>query len=372
MERARVEKYIDTYLLNYKDYKSEWNYEDGCILIGAEELYKATKNKKYLDFIEGYLDKRIDENGKIKDLNPVEYNIDNINSGRVLFTVFKETQKIKYKKAIEEIRYLLKIHPRTLEGNFWHKGRYPYQVWLDGLYMAQPFYIMYAIENNDKSVVDDVLNQFKNVKKNLFCNEKQLYFHGFDETKTMNWADKETGRSKNFWARAVGWYGMALVDVIEELKNSKFAEYSFEFIELYKELMEGIVKYQDESGLWYQVMTLEKKEGNYLETSATLMFAYALLKGNRIGILGEKYFESGKKAFNSVIEKNLKINNTNLELGEICIMAGLNGLIPFNGDRNGSFEYYISEKVGKDDPKGVGPLFKAYSEILKIGNRGDF
>lgn len=372
MKKLQIEKYINMYLNNYKDYKAEWNYEDGCILIGAEALYKSTEDKKYLNFILNYLDKRVDENGAIDNLNPVEYNIDNINSGRVFFTAFEETKNEKYKKAIESVRYLLKIHPRTLEGNFWHKGRYPYQVWLDGLYMAQPFYTIYSNENRDKNGLKDILTQFKNVRKNLFCEDKKLYFHGFDETKTMNWADKETGKSKNFWARAVGWYAMALIDVIENIDELNFKGYRDELIDLYVELMAGIIKYQDESGLWYQVMGLEKKDGNYLETSATLMFAYSLLKGSRLSILDESYLEKGKKAFNGVIDSNLKENNGNLELKNICIMAGLNGLIPFNGDRDGSFEYYISEKVGVDDPKGVGPLFKAYSEIVLLSNQGGY
>ena len=188
----------------------------------------------------------------------------------------------------------------------------------------------------------------------------------------MNWADKETGKSKNFWARAVGWYAMALIDVIENIDESNFKGYRDELIDLYVELMAGIIKYQDESGLWYQVMGLEKKDGNYLETSATLMFAYSLLKGSRLNILDESYLEKGKKAFNGVIDSNLKENNGNLELKNICIMAGLNGLIPFNGNRDGSFEYYISEKVGVDDPKGVGPLFKAYSEIVLLSNQGGY
>ena len=372
MQKSRIEKYIKSYLGNYKDYKNEWNYEDGCILIGVESLYRATGKKGYLDFILKYLDRRIDENGKIAELNPVEYNIDNINSGRVLFTALKETGERKYENAIENVKYLLDIHPRTLEGNFWHKGRYPYQVWLDGLYMAQPFYAVYSNKIGSENGLKDILNQFKNVRKNLFCEEKKLYVHGFDETKTMNWADKKTGKSKNFWGRAIGWYAMALIDVIESVDKPDFGSYRTEFINLFKELMAGVVQYQDESGLWYQVMTLEEREGNYLETSATLMFAYSLLKGSRFGILNENCLEKGKKAFDSVINNNLEENNSIVELKDICIMAGLNGLVPFNGDRDGSFEYYISERVGKDDPKGVGPLMKAYSEIILLENRGGY
>lgn len=365
-----LDRYLEEYLKNYKPYKGEmkWNYEDGCTLVGLEKLYLATGEKKYFDFIQDYMDKRIGENGKIAEFSLTEYNIDNINSGKVLFNLYKELKDEKYRKAIDEVYYQLKIQPRTLEGGFWHKSRYPYQVWLDGLYMALPFYTQYETEYNNMEKYDDIFKQFSNVKKYMYSEEYGLYYHGYDETKTMNWANKLTGLSPNFWARSIGWLAMALIDSLE-LMNEQVFEYHRELEKMFKELMKNVVKYQHQSGLWFQVMTKENEKGNYLESSASLMFSYAILKGVRLGYLSEEYLEAGKKAFEGTLEMFLVEKEGQLKLDGICIMAGLNGIVSFNGDRDGSYEYYLSEPVGSDDPKGTGPLMMAYSEIFLINNK---
>lgn len=365
MEFKKLDSYVDGYLKEYTDYKDYWNYEDGCTLIGAELLYKSTKDEKYFNFIKEYLDNRLDEKGSIATLNIAEYNIDAINSGRVLFNMYNETKDERYKNAIEEVMYQLVVHPRTAEGSFWHKGRYPYQVWLDGLYMAQPFYAMYAKEFGGEKELNDVLTQFENVKKYMYSEEHGLYFHGYDETKRMNWADKETGASPNFWGRSIGWYAMALVDVLEVLEDTDSQKVKLK--ELFVECIEGVVRYQNDCGMWSQVTTMENREGNYVETSATLMFSYAILKGARLGFLDKECRARGEKAFNATLEKYFNEKGDNMSLEGICIMAGLNGIVPFNGDRDGSYDYYISEQVGSDDPKGVGPLFMAYSEMVRLG-----
>ncbi|MBN1469198.1 MAG: glycoside hydrolase family 88 protein [Fusobacteriaceae bacterium] len=367
---SNIEKYLESYLKNYKPYKGEmkWNYEDGCTLIGVEKMYMATGDKKYYDFIYNYMNKRINDNGKISEFSLTEYNIDNINSGKVLFNLYKETKNEKYRKAIDEVYYQLKIQPRTLAGGFWHKSRYPYQVWLDGLYMSLPFYAQYETEFNNMEKYSDVFKQFKNVRDLMYSEEYGLYYHGYDETKMMNWANKETGLSPNFWLRSIGWLAMALIDTIEVM-NEQIFEYHRELQKIFKELIKGILKYQNQSGLWYQVMGKEDEKGNYLESSGTLMFSYAILKGVRLGYLPEEYLENGKKAFEGTIEKYLVDENGEIKLKGICIMAGLNGIVSFNGDRDGSYEYYLSEPVGEDDPKGTGPLMMAYSEILMINNK---
>lgn len=366
----KLDSYLEDYLHRYKPYKGElkWNYEDGCTLIGVEKMYKATGDKKYFDFIYKYMDKRVEENGKIKEFSLLEYNIDNINSGKLFFNLYEETKEERFRKAIDEVYYQLKIQPRALNGGFWHKSRYPYQVWLDGLYMALPFYAEYETKFHGMENYNDIFKQFKNVKEFMYSEEFGLYYHGYDETKTMNWANKETGLSENFWARSIGWLAMALVDTLETMSEQVF-EYHRELQKMFKELIKNIMKYQDLSGMWYQVMAKETEKGNYLETSATLMFSYAILKGVRLGFLPEEYKENGVIAFNSTIEKFLIEENSKLRLDGICIMAGLNGLVSFNGDRNGSYEYYLSEPIGFDDPKGTGPLMMSYSEILMIQNK---
>jgi unsaturated rhamnogalacturonyl hydrolase len=360
--------FVDTYLQHYVSYKGElaWNYEDGCVLIGAQRLYEATNDKKYYDFVYSYMDKRIDSEGNIAKFSYTEYNIDNVNSGKVLFLLLKVSNEERFKKALDKVYYQLRIQPRTKDGNFWHKSRYPYQVWLDGLYMAQPFYTQYETEFNNKANYVDIYNQFCNVRRLLFNEDKGLYYHGYDETRTMNWADKKTGVSPNFWARAVGWYTMALIDTLEVMSDQIF-EYHRELQKIFKEIIKSIVKYQDSnSSMWYQVLAKEGESGNYLETSASLMFAYSIFKGVRLGFVSEDYLDYGKNAFEGTVKKFLVEKDGKTSLGGICIMAGLNGVVTFNGNRDGSYEYYLSEAVGSDDPKGTGPLMMAFSEMLRL------
>lgn len=365
MLRKNIDAYVKGYLKNYKAYKDKWNYEDGCVLSGAEYLYKATNDRDYYDFIYNYLDKTIDENGEVYKFSVKEFNIDSINSGKVLFDIYNETKEERFRKAIDKIYYQLQVHPRTLEGNFWHKVIYPYQVWLDGLYMAQPFYARYETEYNKKEKYEDIYKQFSKVRERMYSEETGLYLHAYDETKLFDWADDETGLSSNYWARSIGWYAMALVDVLDEMSEQIF-EYHRELQKMFKELMTGVLKYQDkESGMWYQVMACEDREGNYLETSGTSMFAYALLKGLRLGYLDDSFGEAGAKAFEGMCERFLGEEDGKLVLKNICHMAGLNGIAVNKKDRDGSYEYYLSEPVVSDDAKGVGPFMMAYAEYLR-------
>ena len=208
-----VQTYIDSYLENYSPYKDYWNYEDGCVLMGCKQLYLATKERRYLDFILTYLDKVIDEDGTITNYEVGKHNIDGFNAGKVLYTAYERTGKEKYRRAIDYLMADLKEHPRTKEGNFFHKSIYPYQVWLDGLYMAQPFYMEYETKYGGKQQYNDIRAQFRNVRRIMFDADKKLSYHGYDEARVQPWADKETGLSKNFWLRSMGWYLMAMIDV---------------------------------------------------------------------------------------------------------------------------------------------------------------
>lgn len=356
-----VELFIKDYIRNYKNYKERWNYEDGCILKGCLDLYEATHDEEYMNFIYRYMDNFIEPNGNIKNYDIEEYNIDNINSGKVLFFLYEITKDEKIKKAIELLYSQLKTHPRTKSGNFWHKKIYSNQIWLDGLYMAMPFYTKYEKYFNNSSNFHDIVNQFLNVRRYLFDEEKKLYYHGHDETRQEKWADIEKGTSKNFWLRAMGWFLMALVDVLEETIEYK----TFNKIkDLFKEAINGVLIYQDDTGMWYQVIDKKTLKGNYLETSGSLMISYAILKGVRLGILPYDYKEFGEKAFQGTINQKLVKINGKYELDGICEVAGLGG----NPYRDGSFTYYISEKIVKNDPKGVGALLMAYSEIIKFQN----
>ena len=362
-KNAKVEGFIDRYLSGYKNYKDKWNYEDGCMLIACKDLYDVTEDQKYFDFIENYLKTYITDEGDILYYEKDNYNIDNILSGRALYFMYDKTGDEKYRKAIEVLMDQLRSHPRCETGNFFHKKIYPDQIWLDGLYMAQPFYMEYETRYDGKEKYNDIIDQFKNVEKYLGNKEKCLNYHACDITKKAFWANKENGCSANFWLRSMGWYMMALVDVMDLMSEEIFEQYAY-LRDIYREHVDGLLKYQDEkSGMFYQVIDRPDVDGNYLETSGTSMIAYAILKGVRKGLLlSEKYLPVGKKIMEGLINDKLLEVNGRVELTGICQVAGLGP--EGNPRRDGSVEYYLSEKIVSDDSKGVGPFLMAYSEYL--------
>ncbi len=364
MNQMIIPEFIRSYLSNYHNYRDFWNYEDGCVLIGCVRLYRATGNMYYKDFVLSYMEAFIGSEGSIRTFDKEKYNIDSINSGKVLFFLYEETKEEKYLKAIDTVLDQLKTHPRTRCGNFWHKNIYPNQIWLDGLYMAQPFYMAYETKLGSKEGYNDIINQFENVRKYLYNNGKELYYHAFDEARIQKWADKKTGQSPNFWLRSMGWYLMALVDTLEEMSIEIFEHYKT-ITGLYKEAINGILKYQDkESKLFYQLIDKADIEGNYLETSGTAMIAYSIMKACRIGVLQEeKYLIAGEGIFERLVEQKLVEKDGKLHLCGICSVAGLGP----GEERDGSMEYYLSEKVVCDDPKGVGSFMMAYAEWLRKG-----
>ncbi len=372
---AQIDKYIDRLLdgstpdkplWNIESIRegkpAHWNYIDGCMitaLLGAAEI---TGEKKYSDFAESFVDWYVHDDGTITGYDVADYNLDDINEGRVLFDLYKMTGKEKYKKAIDLIKTQIDGQPRTDTKNFWHKKIYPNQIWLDGLYMAQVFYTRYQKEFGGKDY-SDIVNQFKNVRALMFDENKKLYYHGCDTTKQMFWADKTTGHSKNFWLRSIGWFCISLIDNIEYIDDEAARA---ELVKIFKEAIEGIAQYADpETGMFYQVVDCGGREGNYLETSGSSMMAYAMMKGARLGILDKKFAEMGKKTFDGICKKYLSINdNGELNLGGICLVAGLG---PENKPRrDGSYEYYISEPVVENDAKGVAPFILAYMEIKRM------
>lgn len=340
--------------------KSTWNYIDGCMIKALLEMYSITRKQEYFDFADAFIDYRVHDDGTIDGYDVSELNIDNVNAGKTLFELYDLTGKEKYRKAIDLIYSQIKLMPRTAEGSFWHKNIYPNQVWLDGLYMCQPFYMEYETRFNDKKNYDDIFLHFKNVIKNMKDPVTGLYKHAYDHSREMFWCDTVTGLSQNFWLRALGWYSMALLDTIDkadECDDTELLKTTF------RELMDAMLKYQDESGMWYQVVNYGKLEPNYLETSGSSIMAYALLKGVRLGFLPENYREYGIKAFNGVCDKYLSSDeNGEMHLGGICLVAGLGG----KQMRSGTFDYYMSEPIVKDDAKGVGPFLLAYTEMLRL------
>ena len=340
-----------------------WNYVDGCMMTSLLELYKTTKEDKYLDFVVNFIDFYVYEDGTIKGYDIEKFSTDDVCESRILFDLYKFTSDTKYLKAIEYTRQQILKHPRTSEGNFWHKKIYPHQVWLDGLYMMMPFYIQYEKYLNNKKNYPDIINQFRNVRLRMFNETKKLYHHGYDSTKSIFWANKNTGLSQSFWLRAMGWYIVALIDVIDYLEESDIEEKTT-LSTIFKEAIDGILQYQDpKTKLFYDVVDMQTLPGNYLETSGSAMIAYAVLKGVRLGILDESYQQQGEEIFDGICHNFLQEEDGDLNLLNICLVSGLGP--EDNLRRDGTFEYYISEPIVENDAKGVAPFIMSYVERIR-------
>ncbi len=346
--------------------KPSWNYIDGCMMVSLLELYKTTKEEKYLKFVKAFVDYYVHEDGTILGYSKEKYSTDDVSETRVLFDLYAYTKEEKYLNAIHHVYEQILTHPRTAEGNFWHKKIYPNQVWLDGLYMIQPFYTRYETELNKMQNYSDIVSQFKNVHQLMRDSNTGLYYHGYDSSRTMFWADKQTGLSKNFWLRSLGWFTVAMIDVFEYMNEQMFDE-RHTIMEMFKETVDSILKFQDpKSNMFYQVPNFPNKEGNYLETSGSSMIAYAILKGVRLKALPPRYQEIGLKIFEGICNTYLTVKNDDLNLGGICLVAGLGP--ETNLRRDGSYEYYMSEPVVENDAKGVGPFIMAYTEVKRLNN----
>lgn len=340
--------------------KPHWNYIDGCMITSLLQMSEITGVKKYFAFAEGFIDYYVSENGDILGYDIEKYNLDDINEGRVLFELYAQTGKEKYRLAIEKQKAQLDGQPRTDTGNFWHKLIYPNQIWLDGIYMAQVFNTLYSKLYGGKNYAD-MLSQIENVNKYMQDKTTGLYYHGLDCSKSIFWADKETGLSRNFWLRSIGWFTVALVDIIEIIDDE---DAKGRLTRIFSDLIDSITIFRDESGLYWQVVDQPGRNGNYLETSGSSMIAYAQLKGARIGVLDSSYASLGKATFDGICARYLKVNDAGeLNLGGICLVAGLG---PENNTRrDGSYEYYISEPIVENDAKGVAPFVLCYTEILR-------
>ena len=369
-----LQKFFKDYMNDYKgldiyretvdgQYFNEWNYEDGCLLLGCKKMYEVTGDDFYREYIIRFMDPYVKEDGEIKSYVLSEYNLDFINAGKLFYFMYDETGEERWKKAADKLMEQLHYQPRLTTGNFWHKLIYPFQVWLDGLYMAQPFYMEYETRFHDKKNYDDIFRQFFNVEKNMRDPKTGLYYHAYDSSRAMFWCDKVTGLSQNFWLRALGWFSMALLDTLDKADASAAGESYEKLKQIFVELMDAMLKYQDESGMWYQVVNFGGMDKNYLETSGSSIMAYALLKGVRLGFLPESYRAYGEKAFHGICDQYLSTDeNGNLNLDGICLVAGLGGA----NRRPGTYDYYMSEPVVKDDAKGVGPFLLAYTEMLRL------
>ncbi|MEO6406857.1 MAG: glycoside hydrolase family 88 protein [Ferruginibacter sp.] len=346
----------DSFALDGKPVK--WTYDQGVILEGIEAIWKQTANPLYFNYIKQSMDFFVGEDGSIKTYKQEDHNIDNIKNGRALLTLFRVTGNKKYWTAATTLREQLRTQPRTTEGGFWHKKVYPYQMWLDGLYMGEPFYSEYAMLAHDDSAFNDIVNQFTWMENHSRDTKSGLLYHGWDETKQEKWAEKNTGRSPQFWARAMGWYAMALVDVLENFPADHPKRK--DLIEILKRTTNAIEKVQDKkTGAWFDILDKPSESKNYIEASASSMFVYAIAKGARLGYIPAGKIAIAKKGWVGIEKYFIKNENGQTNLYGTVKVSGLGGK-PY---RDGSLGYYLSEPVIVNDPKGVGAFLKAAVEM---------
>ncbi|KAA6349096.1 Unsaturated rhamnogalacturonyl hydrolase YteR [termite gut metagenome] len=352
MADSEIMRNPESWMLDFSK-APRWNYCHGLVLMAIQKTFDQTGNRKYNDYVVSYLDTILSDNGHhILTYKPGDYNIDCINPGRILFPLYQETKNEKYKNTLDLLRSQMLTHPRTSEGGFWHKQIYPYQMWLDGIYMASPFLSEYAKTFNEPELFDDVAHQITLIAEKTYNSQTGLYYHGWDEKREQIWANPETGLSPNFWSRSIGWYAMALVDVLDFLPENHPKRP--DIIHILTGLAASLEQYRDpETGLWYQVTDKPETEGNYLESTGSIMFIYMWVKGAQKGYLDNSYLKKGKTAYEQYVKQFIVENpDGTLRVTNCCSVAGLGG----RENRNGSYEYYISEPVRDNDPKATGPF----------------
>ena len=342
-----------------------WNYIDGCMMTALLSLSDITGDAAFFDFAEGFISSFVAEDGSIRTYDAEKHTLDDINEGRVLFPLYDKTGKEKYRLAADTLFRALEAHPRTPEGNFWHKTIYPNQVWLDGVYMAMPFLALYAghfgRDAESAAITADLAAQLRNIRAHMRDEKTGLYYHGYDCTRQAFWSDPNTGCSANFWLRAVGWFSVALADLTELLPEGEARTVA---AEIFSDLMESLLPFADpDTGMYYQVIDQGSREGNYLESSGSSMIAYAMLKGARLGVLPASFAAHGRKTFDGIYRTCLRVTDGELTMENICLVAGLGP--EKDRRRDGSYAYYISEPIVKNDAKGVAPFLLAYTEVIR-------
>ena len=344
-------------------FNHKWDYANACILESYLNLYKVTDNSEHLYFVSEYVQNLFDDDGRPIGLNLDQYNIDQIKMAKVLLDLNEISPDNKYSTVANDIYKQLQSYPRTKEGNFWHKEFYISQVWLDGLYMGQPFYTKYLKDFRGQKKFDDTVRQFENCRKRLYDESLKLYLHAYDESREIFWADKQTGRSPSVWLRAIGWFVMAFVDVIEIISEDRKGVETL--TALFSETVEGLMQYRHESGMWYQVVDQGGREHNYLETSGSAMIAYALMKAYRLGIASKEAAFAGVGTIEGIMNKYIREEKGEILLGGICRSAGLGTHPALGYKRDGTFNYYTTEeKIVENNGHGTAPLFMAYAEYL--------
>lgn len=361
--RSEMARCKDAAHLDGLEGRLKWNYTTGLELKAFLDVYERHGGEDIFAYAEKWYDDIISEDGSILTYRKSNYSTDHICPGKALFYLYDKTGKQKYRAAIDTLRSQLDTHPRTPEGGFWHKRIYPYQMWLDGLFMAQPFYAEYTaryeVPEKRDSCFRDILHNFLLVADHTYDPATKLYRHAWDASGEMFWCDPLTGQSAHAWGRALGWYCMAIVDVLPFIPEG--TEGRDQLIYLLRGIFEILPEFADpRTGMWYQVLDRPGEEGNYVEATCSAMFAYTLLKGTRLGYLPADLVPYARSTYASLVKTFVGRDNDGfVMLDRCCAVAGLGG----KDMRRGDYEYYINEKICSNDPKGIGPLIWAALEM---------
>jgi unsaturated rhamnogalacturonyl hydrolase len=346
----------------------KWDYQWGLVLKGFENIWRATGDQKYFNYIQHNIDAFVHDDGTIRGYSVDEYNVDRLNTGKLLFNLYEKTGNEKYKRAIDLLRSQLDTQPRTQSGGFWHKQIYPYQMWLDGIYMADAFYAQheheFAIRNSPSAIrsFDDIAHQIILIEQHTRDEKTGLLYHAWDESKRQHWANPVTGCSPHFWGRAIGWYVMAIVDVLDFMPRDHARRDTL--IKILQQAIDALVRVQDaKSGVWYQLLDQGNRTGNYLESSASCMFVYAIVKGVRNNYLPQDLQTIAQHAYDGILKQFVDVDlEGQTHLRGTCKSAGLGGT-PY---RDGSYDYYVGEPIVTDNHHGVGAFLLASNEIEKL------
>lgn len=339
-----------------------WNYESGLVLKGIERVSETLEHGRYFEYLRHMVNRVVTPDGHILGYLPEDYNLDQLNEGKLLFGLLRKTGDKRYRTAIDRLVTQIQGQPRTKSGGFWHKKIYPFQIWLDGAYMSSPFLAQYAKEFDQPGWMDDVVGQILRLEERTRDVRTGLLYHAWDETREERWADPKTGCSPHFWGRAMGWFTMAITDVLDflPLNHPKRAS----LMEIFQRLINALTGVQDpRSGLWCQVLDYPPANGNYVESSCSAMFIYAIAKGVRKGYLAPRFAHHAKTAYEGLLLHRIeRDNNGAIHLTHCNAVAGL-GNTPY---RDGSYEYYVQEKVTTDDAKALGALMLACVELSRL------
>lgn len=363
MVRSQMSRCPDATWLDYSEGRLKWSYTPGLELKAFLDVYETYGGEDIYDYVEAWYDAVVHEDGSIETYSVDKYNVDLICPGRSLFYFYDRTGDGKYRKAIELLKSQIDAQPRTSEGAFWHKKIYPHQVWLDGVYMTTPFYAEYASRYLDGEeqlkAYEEIVNEFVVAAEHTYDPATKLYRHAWDESRSMFWCDPQTGQSQHCWGRALGWYCMAIVDVLDFLPEDFDGRRIL--IDRLRTICAVLPEWADpESGVWYQVMDQPGREGNYLEATCSAMFSYVFLKGVRMGWLDEDLLPYAKQLYQDVVDEFVTTDDQGrISLEKCCAVGGLGG----SDNRMGDYAYYLSEPVRPNDSKGVGPFIWASLEM---------